>query len=117
MQQYIVGEVPSLACVFTAKLTPSMPPITVGATGQVVLNVPGTPTDPSTITLKVVDPTGAATTYAYGGGVVLRDTVGVYYALIALTLAGTWNYEWLGDGGTNVAKPGWGTLTAVAAPV
>lgn len=50
--------------------------------------------DPSALALKIKPPTGAVVTYAYGGGVLLKDAVGAYHADITLDQAGAWNFRW-----------------------
>ena len=58
--------------------------------------VAGVPTDPTTITLLVTDPTGTSNTYTFAGGQITRTSAGVYTKDIPCTLAGTWTYKWTG---------------------
>jgi hypothetical protein len=58
--------------------------------------VAGTPTDPTTITLTVTDPTGAANVYTYAAAQVTRTGTGVYTKDVACSIAGTWTYQWDG---------------------
>jgi hypothetical protein len=58
----------------------------------------GTLVDPTTVTLKVRTPAAVVTTYTYGGGVVLKDSAGVYHADVAGSEAGTWSFRWEGVG-------------------
>lgn len=63
--------------------------------------------DPSTVSLKVKTPGGVTTTYAYGGGVVLKDSTGVYHASIPIPLSaasvGGWEYRFEGTGAVTAA--------------
>ncbi len=58
--------------------------------------VAGAPTDPSTVSLVVTDPTQASTTYTYAAAQITKTGTGVYTKDIPCTLAGTWTYEWVG---------------------
>jgi hypothetical protein len=60
--------------------------------------VAGVATDPTTITLVVTDPLGAATTYTYAGATITRTSAGLYTKDIPCTDVGTWSYEWTGTG-------------------
>jgi hypothetical protein len=65
----------------------------------------GVPTDATTATLVVTDPTGAATTYSSP----THDSTGTYHQDVPATLDGIWVYEWAGTGtATDVQK---GTFT------
>jgi hypothetical protein len=56
----------------------------------------GTLIDPGVVTLKFKDPTGAVTSYTYGGGQIIRDGTGLYhYDVDTSGKAGIWTYEWL----------------------
>ena len=54
----------------------------------------GVPTNPSTVTLLVTDPTGAATTYNSP----VNDSAGKYHQDVPATLDGIWTYKWTGTG-------------------
>lgn len=56
------------------------------------------PTDPTTVTLKVIDPAGNVSTYTYAAGDVIRDSAGEYHYDLALDEAETWYYIWIGTG-------------------
>ena len=60
--------------------------------------IAGTLTDPTAITLKMRDPSGAETPYVYGGGQVLRDSVGVYHCDLTLGIPGKWFARWVAAG-------------------
>lgn len=61
-------------------------------------NSAGTPTDPTTISLSITDPTGAVTTYTYAASQITKTSTGVYTKDIACSIDGTWTYEWTGTG-------------------
>ena len=56
------------------------------------------PTDPTYITLKVLDPTGYITTYTYALGEITKSSTGIYYREILSNASGEWHYEWIGTG-------------------
>jgi hypothetical protein len=73
--------------------------------------VAGTPTDPSTVSLIITDPTGVATTYTYGAAQITKTGTGVYTKDIPCTIAGTWSYEWVGTAAaSDVAAGTWEVL-------
>jgi hypothetical protein len=59
---------------------------------------PNNPIDPSVITLKYQDPTGATTTVTYPAAPIIKESTGVYHADIAVAVAGKWTYDWLSTG-------------------
>jgi hypothetical protein len=60
--------------------------------------VGGTNTDPTTVTLKVQDPSGVEDTYTYALGQVTKSAAGVYYRDVAVDEKGVWHYRWIGTG-------------------
>lgn len=63
--------------------------------------------DPTIITLKVVDPTGALTTRVYETDAALvRDAEGEYYAEFIAARPGTWRYRWESTGALTAATEG-----------
>jgi hypothetical protein len=60
--------------------------------------VGGTLTDPTTITLVITDPQGALTTYTFALAEITKVSVGLYRKDITCSLAGEWQYEWVGTG-------------------
>ena len=66
--------------------------------GAVVSALLGTAGDPTTVTLKVKDPTGTVTTYTYAGAQVVKDSTGNYHYDLTPAIAGKWYYEWVGTG-------------------
>jgi hypothetical protein len=63
------------------------------ATLQNIFKVNGVPTDATTVTLTVTDPTATTSTPA-----VTHVTTGTYQATVACTLDGVWAYKWVGTG-------------------
>lgn len=69
-------------------------------------NTSGTPTDPTTITLKVQSPNGTVNTYTYPNAFITRVSTGVYSAEIDTTgltgyhgpITETFVVEWIGTG-------------------
>jgi len=64
---------------------------------QATFIVEGTVTDPTTITVRVKDPSGSVTVYTYSV-TVTKSTIGVYYVIVTMNLAGTWWVRWEGAG-------------------
>ena len=60
--------------------------------------VGGTATDPTTITLKIEDPSGNVTTYTYALAEIIKDSTGNYHKDISLDESGYWHYLWIGTG-------------------
>ena len=69
-------------------------------------SVGGVPTDPTTITLLVTDPTGTSNTYTFAGGQITRTSAGIYTKDIPCTLAGTWTYKWTGTSAASDVSAG-----------
>ena len=61
---------------------------------------PPVPADPTTVTLRVIDPRGVETDYSYssGSGVLTKNSVGNYSYSLEVLLAGLWNYRFEGTG-------------------
>lgn len=55
-------------------------------------------TDPTTITLKIKDPSGNTDTYTYALSQVTKSAAGVYYKDFDLDEAGYWKVRWEGTG-------------------
>jgi hypothetical protein len=80
----------------------------VAGTAVELSNAPGftdttsarNPSDPTTVTLTTVSPGNIVTAYVYGSGdgVILRDGVGLYHAVIVPAQVGIWRYGWQGSG-------------------
>jgi len=79
------------------------------ATLQNIFKVSGVPTDPSTVTLTVTDPTGATSAPS-----VTHVSAGTYTANVACTVAGVWTYLWEGTGTASDAVAGTWTVVTVA---
>ncbi len=62
----------------------------------------GVPQDPTAATLKVVDPTGVATTYT--GAQLVHPSAGIYTYVVDTTgKVGRWQYMWSSPGPTGQA--------------
>jgi hypothetical protein len=76
---------------------------------QATFTVAGTPTDPTTITVKIKDPDGTVTTLGpaaggTGGGGIVRDSAGVFKTEIQLDDAGYWHARFEGTGAATAAQ-------------
>jgi hypothetical protein len=60
--------------------------------------VTGTAADPSTVTLKLHDPTGLETTYTWAGAQVIRDSIGHFHFDVTLSVSGQWIARWIAGG-------------------
>ena len=65
--------------------------------------VAGVATDPTTVTLKIKDPSGNVATYTYALAEIIKDSVGNYYKDIIIDEAGYWYYRWEGTGTVQAA--------------
>ena len=55
--------------------------------------------DPTTVTLNIVAPSGAITTYVYlTDAELVQDSAGQYYADYLLDESGIWKYQWISTG-------------------
>lgn len=62
-----------------------------------ITDAAGAAADPSALRLKIKPPSGAVTTYTYGGAEIVRDGVGLYRSDLLLSAAGWWMYRWETD--------------------
>jgi hypothetical protein len=69
-------------------------------------NSAGTATDPTTVTLKVKDPSGNIDTYTYALSEVTKDSTGAYHKDITIDEAGQWYYRFVGTGTVAAAEEG-----------
>ena len=61
--------------------------------------VDGVPTDPTTITCKIMDPSRNVTPYVYGtDGELVRDGTGVYHVDVVTDETQEWNFRFEGTG-------------------
>jgi hypothetical protein len=67
-------------------------------TVEVVFAVEGVFTDPTTITLRIIDPDGIENIYTYANGEITKDSIGHFSKIIPGEKLGTWFYEWVGTG-------------------
>lgn len=82
------------------------------ATVANVFEVDGAPTDPTTVSLVVTDPTGAAVTY--GVGDLTKTGTGAYRKDIPCITAGVWTYVWIGTGTASDVVAGTWTVQSTA---
>lgn len=72
--------------------------------------VSGTPTDPTTVTLRVLSPSqaaGAPTVYIYGTDPeVTKPAAGSYQGLLEATEVGLWQYRWEGENAAPAIQEG-----------
>jgi hypothetical protein len=76
------------------------------ATVTATFVVGAVPTDPTTVTLAVTDPTGAVTTYTYAAAQIARSSAGVYTKDVPSPTAGDWAYLWTATGTVQDAQAG-----------
>lgn len=68
-------------------------------------DVDGAAVDPTTVTLKVMDPSGNIDEYTYAGGDVSRSAAGSYYRDVTVDEAGDWRCWWVSTGSGQGAEP------------
>jgi hypothetical protein len=73
-------------------------------------SVNNVPSDPTTVTLTVTDPTNASTTYTYNPGTITRVSAGVYTLDVACLTDGIWSYKWDGSGTASDIQEGTWTV-------
>lgn len=67
----------------------------------------GTPVDPATVTLKVLDPAGVQTAYTFGQAVdIVKNATGQYHCDIDAAVEGNWRYRWASTGSGQAAGEG-----------
>jgi hypothetical protein len=67
----------------------------------------GAHVDPTTVLLRIRQPSAAITTYTYGVDVILiKDSVGHYHADVPLPVHGIWAFKWEGSGTHQAADRG-----------
>ena len=69
--------------------------------------------DPTTITLNIIAPSGAITTYVYGtDSELVKDSTGQYHADYLLDESGIWKYQFISTGTLPSMEEGsWATLS------
>lgn len=67
-------------------------------------NASNVATDPSSLTLTIVDPSGNSTVLTASD--VVKDSTGVYHYLLTVDEAGEWFYQWAGTGTGAVVNQG-----------
>jgi len=66
--------------------------------------VGGAATDPTTVTLKVRDPSGNVATYTYALAEITKDATGQYHKDVSIDETGRWEYRWVGTGAVATAQ-------------
>jgi hypothetical protein len=66
------------------------------ATLQNTFTVNNAPTDPTDVTLTIISPTNATTTYTWSLAEIIHVSAGVFKKQIVCTEAGEWQYTWVG---------------------
>lgn len=64
----------------------------------------GVPVDPTTITVKIMAPSGTISTYTFAGGDITKVQTGVYDYVLSITSSGKWKYKWFGTGTAQAAS-------------
>lgn len=73
---------------------------------SVDFKVGSTLTDPTTVTLKIMDPAGTTSTFTYAGAQVVKDATGEYHYDYSPTTAGEYHWRWEGTGSAKAASEG-----------
>ena len=66
----------------------------------------GVATDPTDVSLKVLDPDGTETTYLFSEAELTRDGAGIYSLELVVALEGVYHYGWQGTGTVQAAVNG-----------
>ena len=69
-------------------------------------NIKNVLTDPSSVTLKVQDPSENEDSYTYGAAQITKDATGQYHKDITLDEVGTWYFRFEGTGAAVAAGEG-----------
>ena len=70
---------------------------------KVTFTVNAVNSDPTTVTLRVKDPSGNIDVYTYALVQVTKSAVGIYYKDIFIDESGEWFYRWEGTGAVEAA--------------
>lgn len=65
---------------------------------RTTFKVGDTPTDPTTVSLIVTDPSGNQATYTYGAAEITKEGTGIFYRDEILDEAGEWHWRMVGTG-------------------
>ena len=78
----------------------------------------GALTNPTTVTFKLLSPSGTETDYTWPGqNQVVNDSAGLFHVDVLATMAGTWTYRFNGTGAVVAAREGTFFVDASAFPV
>jgi hypothetical protein len=72
------------------------------------VNAAGAAADPTSVTLRVIAPSGVETSYSSSASPseVFKSATGSYYADIDVTAHGDWHYRWEGTGAVQSSQAG-----------
>lgn len=76
-------------------------------------SVSGTPTDPTTVSCVITDPTGVATTHTYlaaSPADITKTGTGVFELDVPCTIVGLWGFVWIGTGTASDVQAGTWTV-------
>lgn len=65
---------------------------------RAVFAVAGVLTDPTTVTLEVLNPAKALTTYTYAGAQITKEALGIFYRDVLIDTRGRWHFRMTGTG-------------------
>jgi len=63
----------------------------------------GVATDPTSITLDIINPANEQVNYTYAGGDLTKDSTGTYERNVTFDSQGTWRWRWAGTGACTAA--------------
>ena len=72
-------------------------------------------TDPTEVTLYVLNPAGTLSTYTYGAAEVTRASLGIFTKAVTLDASGVWYYRFKGTGVLKVAD--WKRIDVIDDPL
>jgi hypothetical protein len=104
----------SLVLLASARIDPATGAF-IGNGFETLVNGVWTATDPTTVVLKVQNPTGTVSTYTYALAEVTKSSTGIYYKGVPMAPSGRWLYQWTGTGAC-IAK-GWAEINIESDPI
>jgi len=73
--------------------------------GEFINSLTGVYIDPTSITLFVLDPSGATSNYTWPSATIVRDSLGHFHQQITPSKSGTWTYKWQATGAAICTSP------------
>ncbi len=67
-------------------------------------NISNSPTDPTTVVLRIKQPDATVSVVNYPGGDIVRDGTGQYHYDLSIAEAGDWYYRFEGSGAVQAAS-------------